>query len=215
VSCRSNLSCSNPFLVCLSVCRCDNQCIAMANAVVASWTACVRELEQLLDTADAAEADVSKLFQRADKLGEQLSLPHAAWKKLVHDVQVTHASIDVTLSLCLGGKHRCQASRGAERTLEGLWKHVPPEISDVQPAHGARACTARMSLAYSMARWPGLTSGLHVCPFPALLLLLHADHCQVGSAVCPGPAAARSTRVCAAPDVCCAHCMVGQSCGRH
>jgi hypothetical protein len=127
----------------------------MANAVVASWTACVRELQQMLDTADAAEADVSKLFQRADKLGDQLSLPHAAWKKLVHDVQVTHAGTDVTLSLCLGRKHRCQASRGVEHIREGLWKQVPPEISDVQPAHGHGKCTGRLSLAHTVALLPG------------------------------------------------------------
>lgn len=84
----------------------------MANAVVASWTACVRELQQMLDTADFAEADVSKLFQRANKLGDQLSLPHAAWKKLVHDVQVTHAGTDVTLSLCLWQKASVSSSQG-------------------------------------------------------------------------------------------------------
>lgn len=137
----------------------------MANAVVASWTACVRELQQMLDTADFAEADVSKLFQRANKLGDQLSLPHAAWKKLVHDVQVTHAGTDVTLSLCLGRKHRCPAVRGVEHIREGLWKQVPPEISDVQPAHGHGTCTGRLSLAHrgSFARLAHF--GLQVCPF--------------------------------------------------
>ena len=188
----------------------------MANAVVASWTACVRELQQMLDTADFAEADVSKLFQHADKLGDQLSLPHAAWKKLVHDVQVTHAGTDVTLSLCLGRKHRCQAVRGVEHIREGLWKQVPPEISDVQPAHGHGTCTGRLSLAHTVALLPGWhTLGCKCALFPPVLLLLHADHCQVGSTVRPGPTAARCTRVCATPDVCYAHCMAGQSCGRH
>jgi hypothetical protein len=31
----------------------------MANAVFASWTACIKELQQLLDTADAAERDIT------------------------------------------------------------------------------------------------------------------------------------------------------------
>jgi hypothetical protein len=63
----------------------------MANAVVASWTACINELQQLIDdTADAAEADAIQLclLQRINKLKKQPSLPHAAWKRLVQDMQV-------------------------------------------------------------------------------------------------------------------------------
>jgi hypothetical protein len=58
----------------------------MANAVVASWTACIKELQQL--TAGTAQAHPLNTACMLDKLHQQPLLPHAAWKKLVQDVQV-------------------------------------------------------------------------------------------------------------------------------
>ncbi len=59
----------------------------MANAAVASWTACIKELQQLLDAPstayDAADRAMDKI-----KLSSDAPMPHAAFKKLVHDVQV-------------------------------------------------------------------------------------------------------------------------------
>lgn len=59
----------------------------MANAAVASWTACIKELQKLVvdpstshDTADLAVGKLDK-----DK---EIPLPNAAWKKLVRDVKV-------------------------------------------------------------------------------------------------------------------------------
>jgi hypothetical protein len=53
----------------------------MANAAVASWTACIKELQQLIAnpgaSPDAAQLAVDKL----DK-DKQSPLPNAAWKKL-------------------------------------------------------------------------------------------------------------------------------------
>lgn len=66
----------------------------MANAVVASWKECIKELQMAVDTdwqdvipADAADA-LGAFVQRVQMLKQQLPLPHAAWKRLVQDVQV-------------------------------------------------------------------------------------------------------------------------------
>jgi hypothetical protein len=66
----------------------------MANAVVASWKECIKELHLAVSTdwqdvghAEAADA-LSEFVQRVQVLKQQLPLPHAAWKRLVQDVQV-------------------------------------------------------------------------------------------------------------------------------
>lgn len=74
----------------------------MANAVVASWTACVKELQRLVEAAAAAGpcrvyegqpywADLKPYQRCVDKLDTQSPLPHAAWKRLVQEVQVSWA----------------------------------------------------------------------------------------------------------------------------
>jgi hypothetical protein len=71
----------------------------MAKAVVAAWAACVKDLQQQVAAACAsspppgsiitqASQEFSSSMRRVMKLKEQPPLPHAAWKKLVHDVQV-------------------------------------------------------------------------------------------------------------------------------
>jgi hypothetical protein len=63
----------------------------MANAVVASWTACIKGLQQLTNRAsdtDASAAAVDAIRQRMETLNQQPPLPNAIWKKLVQDVQV-------------------------------------------------------------------------------------------------------------------------------
>ena len=71
-----------------SLCRRCNQTV-MAKATVAAWAACIKELQQQLDTAGAVRADAVPAFcQRLEKLNEQPTLPRAVWKKLVQDVQV-------------------------------------------------------------------------------------------------------------------------------
>jgi hypothetical protein len=65
----------------------------MANAVVASWTACIKELQRMIDTAGEAgdSAALVKVFRlRMEAITQQPPLPNAVWKKLVHDVQVTY-----------------------------------------------------------------------------------------------------------------------------
>jgi hypothetical protein len=74
----------------------------MAKAVVSAWTACVKDLQQLVAAASAstpalgtpdspttrASSELSSFMQRVKKLNKQPPLSHAAWKKLVQDVQV-------------------------------------------------------------------------------------------------------------------------------
>jgi hypothetical protein len=60
----------------------------MAKAAVAAWAACIKDLQQQLDTAGAVRDDAVAFCQRLEKLNEQPPLPHAVWKKLVLDVQV-------------------------------------------------------------------------------------------------------------------------------
>lgn len=61
----------------------------MANAAVASWTACIKELQKLVDNSTTAP-DAAQFTERMTQL-EQLScspLPPAAWKTLVDKLQV-------------------------------------------------------------------------------------------------------------------------------
>jgi hypothetical protein len=71
----------------------------MAKAVVAAWAACVEGLQQQVAAASAstpapgsimtqASKEFSSLMQRIIRLQDQPPMPHAAWKKLVQDVQV-------------------------------------------------------------------------------------------------------------------------------
>lgn len=53
------------------------------------------------DTANSPAAEVEALTKRIDKLYQQPPLPHAAWKKLVQDVQVMHA--DMHMHRLIGG----------------------------------------------------------------------------------------------------------------
>jgi hypothetical protein len=65
----------------------------MANSVVASWTACIKALQQLTDragNANVADAAVVAVRQHMNKLTLQPPLPNAVWKKLAQDVQVTY-----------------------------------------------------------------------------------------------------------------------------
>lgn len=68
----------------------------MAKAVVAAWSACIKELQQLVAEASSqgftssthAANRFQSFIQRMSKLNPQQPLSHAAWKKLVQDVQV-------------------------------------------------------------------------------------------------------------------------------
>jgi hypothetical protein len=72
----------------------------MAKSVVAAWSACVKDLQQLVATASAstpaagaptntcASNEIISFKQSMNKLEEQPPLPHAAWKKLAQEVQV-------------------------------------------------------------------------------------------------------------------------------
>ncbi len=70
----------------------------MANAVVASWTALSKDVQLVVDTAGAQLA-VNALYRWLEKLKEQPSLPHAAWKKLAIDVQVTDCCCGVNICM--------------------------------------------------------------------------------------------------------------------
>jgi hypothetical protein len=64
----------------------------MSNAWVAAWTACIKELLRLVNTASVAQAEVQAFDRVVAELSKQPQpLPHAVWKKLVQDVQVTCA----------------------------------------------------------------------------------------------------------------------------
>lgn len=59
----------------------------MANAAVASSTACIKEVQKLVDdpcrAPDAAQQAIDKVFMQSES-----PMPNAAWKKLVNDAQV-------------------------------------------------------------------------------------------------------------------------------
>jgi hypothetical protein len=72
----------------------------MAKAAVSAWTACIKDLQQLVDSAPGVPGNTytlpdqdcplqNKIARCVKKLHQQPPLPHAAWKKLVQDVQVT------------------------------------------------------------------------------------------------------------------------------
>jgi hypothetical protein len=81
----------------------------MSNAVVAAWTACIKDLEQHLGAAASAppgapssihETRKQELIDSVLRLQKQPPLPHAAWKRLVQDVKVwdllgCHTSCDM------------------------------------------------------------------------------------------------------------------------
>jgi hypothetical protein len=61
----------------------------MSKACIAAWTACIKELQGLANTAVADQPDaVFQAMQHVEQLDQQQPLPHAAWKRLVQDVQV-------------------------------------------------------------------------------------------------------------------------------
>jgi hypothetical protein len=61
----------------------------MANAAVAAWTACIRDLQKLVDGSTPAP-NTAQVVERVNKLAGDLEtpLPNAAWKKTVHEIQV-------------------------------------------------------------------------------------------------------------------------------
>lgn len=66
----------------------------MASATVVAWTACIQEVQQLVDLATEQQVLVGsgmECFQRVTELVQQSPLPHAALKKLVQDIKVTFA----------------------------------------------------------------------------------------------------------------------------
>jgi hypothetical protein len=66
----------------------------MANAAVSLWMACIKDLQNLVIAAGAAPASAVKAMLKClNKLEHQPPLPHAAWKKLVQDVQVNCADV--------------------------------------------------------------------------------------------------------------------------
>jgi hypothetical protein len=87
----------------------------MSNATVASWTACIKELQRLVNTAaaGAADDDLRKagiaMGRNLEKLTRQPPLPHAAWKRLVQDVQV------IMKTACLAGSELSPESKEVYR----------------------------------------------------------------------------------------------------
>lgn len=75
--------------------------IIMANSVLASWTACVKDLQQMFNASSGREREEAglKFVQRLDKLDGQPPLPHAAWKRLAQKVQVS-PSMGACFALC-------------------------------------------------------------------------------------------------------------------
>lgn len=66
----------------------------MANAVVASWAACIKELQRLVDAPSVAQSDGNAVLKLVEQLDNQPPLPHAACKRLVQDLQVNRAGMD-------------------------------------------------------------------------------------------------------------------------
>jgi hypothetical protein len=80
----------------------------MANTCITAWTACIKELQGLVSTASAAPTEVPG-YDRVEELSKQLQpLPHASWKKLVQDVQVTCADTQHTVVLLIDKGCACQ-----------------------------------------------------------------------------------------------------------
>jgi hypothetical protein len=61
--------------------------VTMANAAAASWAACIKELQKLVDDPSTSPDTAQRAV---DKLDQDIAapLPNAAWKKLVRDVKV-------------------------------------------------------------------------------------------------------------------------------
>jgi hypothetical protein len=67
----------------------------MANAAASLWTTCIKDLQTPAFAAGAVPASAVKALAKSlSKLEQQPPLPHAAWKKLVQDVQVKCADMD-------------------------------------------------------------------------------------------------------------------------
>jgi hypothetical protein len=66
----------------------------MANAAVAAWKACIKEMQGYVANT-AAAPDMPHVVQSFDKLAGDADapLPNAAWKKLVHDAQVVSGTL--------------------------------------------------------------------------------------------------------------------------
>jgi hypothetical protein len=79
-------------VLCQSLACALHQHAVMATAVVAAWTACIKELQQLLDGTGAVTpahaTAMQDLLEHLHKLEAQPPLPNTAWKKLAQDVQV-------------------------------------------------------------------------------------------------------------------------------
>jgi hypothetical protein len=64
----------------------------MSKVPITAWTVCIKQLQRLADATDVSETKVQTFSDALEVLGQQPNpLPHAAWKKLVQDVQVTCA----------------------------------------------------------------------------------------------------------------------------
>jgi hypothetical protein len=128
----------------------------MANAVVAFWTACIKELQRLADKtgdADAASssAAVNAVRQHlADHFIQQPILPNAVWKKLVQDVQVTCAlgrgGAGLPRVLHVGAAQRnvtCRTSTCAMQRKSLLQRGGWHALHQVDPAGGHEPCRCR------------------------------------------------------------------------
>jgi hypothetical protein len=81
----------------------------MAKTCITCWTACLKELQRLADAAVIAQTEVRALGVALEELSQQPQpLPHAAWKKLVQDVQVTCADTGNNRACVHGGEGRAR-----------------------------------------------------------------------------------------------------------
>lgn len=172
----------------------------------------------MVDTADG----IGAVKQHVDRLDQQPPLPHAAWKRLVQDVQVTAAA----------ARERGTASRRHHQPstswhfLEGWGRAFPPRYRKGTFSHsqaaaafwylskgvGAAAvcpCGHTVACEHRSRRLilPGVSlrrgRALKNIPAGPVLpaVLLRTGNSQTCSTVCPSPAAARCTSVRPTPRV--------------
>lgn len=61
----------------------------MANAAVAAWTACIKDLQKLVGGSCPVPTTAQVVERMTEMAGDpNTPLPNAAWKELVHEIQV-------------------------------------------------------------------------------------------------------------------------------
>lgn len=194
--CCSREACLIPLSLCRPNC-CNNQPV-MSKAVVASWMACIKELQKLV-TASAADAGATEAFrQRLQQLDGQPPLPHAAWKKLVQDVQVEPGMDAWGLVTVTRGSWayahmlhtRAKASHENGGMCFGIMHCLPTKPRSTYPLWVWNACKlVACSVPFVEPTVVGMPSLLGRFVGMLSLLLFHAANGQAGRAVYASTAA--------------------------